>query len=122
MRGKQGSGSRIGNKFLLWVQDNHSVKTMMFDDIESLTSYYNSLGGATKRMSDAGLRKPPTASNTSGYKGVSFYQGKWHAKLTILRSTIRLGCYDSPLEAAKAYNNAVSRFTDCNAYLNKVDE
>jgi hypothetical protein len=38
--------------------------------------------------------------NTSGFKGVSFYKGKWMARIKIDGKSIHLGHFDKPEEAA----------------------
>ena len=47
--------------------------------------------------------------NTSGYRGVSFHKSsnKWISYITINNKKIHLGCYDTNIKAAKAYDNYV---------------
>ena len=67
-------------------------------------------------------------SNTSGYRGVSYYKptNKWHASIEIKqggkRKAIHLGYFDTPEAAALAYNEAAMRFQGERAVLNAVTE
>ena len=47
-----------------------------------------------------------TRSNTSGFKGVSYFKitGKWRAGINTENGTIGIGYYDTPEEAAMAYD------------------
>lgn len=46
--------------------------------------------------------------NTSGYRGVSYRKRRSHyeAAISIDGNSIHLGCFDDPIDAAKAYNQA----------------
>ena len=44
------------------------------------------------------------STNTSGYKGVSFQNGKWHSKITANGKQYHIGYYETKEEAAKAYD------------------
>lgn len=43
------------------------------------------------------------ANNTSGFKGVSFWQGKWHAQIGHKNQLIHIGAFNTPEEANEAY-------------------
>ena len=51
------------------------------------------------------FNKGPTALNTSGFKGVSFYKGrkKWWARINIQGKKKHLGYFNTPEEAFAAY-------------------
>lgn len=53
-----------------------------------------------------------SASNTSGYKGVSWFtnQQKWRAAITIDSRKIHLGFFDDVKLAAQAYDEAAKRY------------
>ena len=51
-----------------------------------------------------------STKNSSGYRGVSFYKNKWRATITINKDSIFLGCYDTPEEAAKRYDEVSIMF------------
>lgn len=58
-----------------------------------------------------GRNRTMSALNTSGYKGVYPHQktkGKWQALITVNYKTIYLGEFFSPIEAAKAYDEAAT--------------
>ena len=47
------------------------------------------------------------STNKSGFKGVSKLNKKWLAKIGVNHKSIHLGCFDTPKEAALAYDNYV---------------
>lgn len=51
-------------------------------------------------------RTRPHARNTSGLRGVSFHKAarRWIAVITHMRKRYHLGCFDTPREAASAWN------------------
>ncbi len=56
--------------------------------------------------------------NHSGYKGVSFWDGKWHAQIQKDWQKTHLGCYDTPEAAARAYDKAALELHGAFARLN----
>jgi hypothetical protein len=61
-------------------------------------------------------------SNTSGYKGVSWsaYHRRWHAQIRTNNIQTHLGYFDTPEEAAKAYDEGAQIYHDEFAFLNGV--
>jgi len=61
-------------------------------------------------------------NNTSGYKGVCWdgQRKKWLARIQIHYQFIHIGRYNSPKEAAIAYNNAALHYFGKYAKLNEV--
>lgn len=59
-------------------------------------------------------------NNTSGYKGVSFDDGKWIAEITCKRIKYRLGRFETKEQAAIAYNNAAIKLHKEFAKLNII--
>jgi hypothetical protein len=57
-------------------------------------------------------------SNTSGFKGVRRDYSSWQAYITISGKFIHLGCFDSTLDAARAYDEAAKKFHGEFAHLN----
>lgn len=45
-------------------------------------------------------------NNTSGFKGVIFYGGRWYAQIKVDRRNRGLGGYSAPEDAARAYDRA----------------
>ena len=62
------------------------------------------------------------SSNTSGYKGVSWFKrdGKWRACIGVDGRVIHLGYYDTAEEAARAYNEAAPKYHGKFAKLNEI--
>ena len=51
--------------------------------------------------------KTGNSATRSGYRGVYPYGKRWAAVVSVNRKQVRLGTYDSPVDAAKAYDLAV---------------
>jgi len=62
----------------------------------------------------------PNANNTSGYKGVSWRpnRGKYRATINVNRKQVHLGHFDTPEDAARAYDAAAIRLHGDFARLN----
>jgi hypothetical protein len=58
--------------------------------------------------------------NTSGFKGVSFFQGKWMSLIRFNNKKIFLGLFNDKIEAAIAYNNKAKELFGNFAYTNKI--
>lgn len=63
---------------------------------------------ATKETQSRNTRKI-RKNNTSGYRGVSYFKrdNKWKSQIQIQYKIIRLGTFDTSLEAAKAYDQYI---------------
>jgi len=66
------------------------------------------------------INRGNNSNNTSGYRGVRQYKNynKWHASITVDYKIIYLGTFNTPLEAAKAYDIAVKKYHDSFAPTN----
>ena len=76
------------------------------------------IASKSQNMSNRG----PTKANTSGYKGVSWIASrrKWQATIQVNYKTSYLGRYNTPEDAARAYNEAALKFFGEFASLNKL--
>ena len=63
---------------------------------------------ATKEVQHRNTRKI-RKSNTSGYRGVSFYKSnnKWAVRINVNKKDIHLGYYDNPINGALAYDKYI---------------
>jgi hypothetical protein len=70
----------------------------------------------TQNAANAGIRR----DNTSGYKGVCWHKQrqKWNAQINVNGARKYLGLYDTPIEAAKAYDEKAKEVFGEFAYLN----
>lgn len=64
-------------------------------------------------------------TNKTGYRGVSISKAtpnkKYVATIKVGKSNKYLGCFDSAVSAAKAYNEAVLKYDKPISFLNKID-
>ncbi len=72
-------------------------------DTNSLNNKIENLRKATRSQNAANTNK---SSIISGYKGVSKSRDKWLARIRINGKQTRLGLFDTPKEAAMAYDTA----------------
>ena len=61
-------------------------------------------------------------NNTSGYKGVGWYEKghNWRARIRVNNTLIHLGCFKYKTQAARAYNKAAKKYHKQFAKLNPV--
>ncbi len=64
----------------------------------------------------------PTCRNTSDYKGVSRKRNRWLAKIQVDGKAVFLGTFEDKRDAAKAYNEAASKYFGEFAWLNLIEE
>lgn len=65
---------------------------------------WNNLRSATREQNACNKKRP--ATNTSGYKGVSWSRNKWYAQIQINKKKINLGRFKTADAAHLAYVNA----------------
>lgn len=62
----------------------------------------------------------PQGENGSGYRGVIKNKSRWSARIKVHNQRIHLGTFDTPEEAALAYNKAAIEYHGEFALLNEV--
>ncbi len=87
-------------------------------DRNGLNNQRYNLRPATRSQNVA--NQPPHKDNKSGFKGVTQERNRWKARIMVDGCQIHLGCYDTAIEAAKAYNGAALKYFGEFAYRNKV--
>jgi AP2 domain. len=75
-------------------------------------------------ISEHGQRRKKSQRNKSGYRGVFYSKNreKWQASIQAHRKKEFLGYYQTPEEAAQAYNNAATRHYGDKARLNELPD
>lgn len=89
-------------------------------DGNRLNNVRSNLRFATHGQNQANRRR--MKHNRSGYKGVSFNQGKYEARIQSEGRVVYLGRYETALEAARVYDAAAIQLHGVFAALNFPDE
>lgn len=112
-------GFCLMHRYILGVSNGEFVDHI---DRNGLNNSRSNLRLATKQQN--GWNRSMQANNTSGYKGVFYYRryGKWQAKIACKGKQFYLGYFETPEEAASAYNNAAIELHGEFAWLNKIGE
>lgn len=100
---------------LAWLYVNGEWPPLDLDheDNDPSNNRIANLRPATGSQNQGNKRKP--RSNTSGYKGVSWFKykhkdgGKWHAQIMKAGKRVHLGFFDDPEQAHAAYVEAAQR-------------
>lgn len=113
----------VGHKVhrLIWILHNgHIPADHMIDHINGVKSdnRIENLRLVTAKQNQYNRRK--YAACTSRFKGVSFCDGKYQAMIKKNYKQIRLGYFDSEIDAALAYNAKAVEFFGEHAALNEV--
>ena len=119
--------SKIANKeysvsrIVMDSPDDNGLDVDHKDTNKLNNSRKNNLRFATFSQNQAN-RSKPKGKYSSIYKGVTFNkrEKRWKASLTKDGEFKHLGCFNSEIEAAKAYNKAAIEFFGEYAYLNKI--
>lgn len=106
------AGSVEGKRVLLHRVLLGLTDPLIIGDHRNLVRLDNRLANlrvATK--SQNGFNRPKRADNTSGYKGVypCRQTGRWRAEIRAHRVCHKLGRFDTPVQAALAYDRAAIR-------------
>jgi hypothetical protein len=96
---------------------HHNFKQVDHQDRNKLNCCRYNLRPATNQQN---CTNKDVVSAASGYKGVYPERDRWKAQITVDRRTEYLGTYLTPIEAAKAYNDAALEYFGEFARLNPV--
>lgn len=69
-----------------------------------------------------GANRQIQVNNTSGYKGVDWHKrhGKWRTQVQVNGKSVHIGVYNSPVDAALAYDRAAIEYNGEFALTNKM--
>lgn len=119
-------GGRKGKKWrmhrLIALLRKCDIEDMEIDHIngDTLDNRWENLRlvNSTQNKHNSSIR----SDNTSGYKGVTWHKQNqcWVAQIHVNGKHLSLGAHDTPLEAAKAYNQAAIDHFGIYAQLNKL--
>lgn len=98
----------LGEGFMVHHEDHDGLNNQL-SNLPLVTHQQNSQNKRVERK-----------NNTSGYKGVSWYQagGKWTAQIVVDGRHIYLGRYEDPAEAARIYDAAALEHFGEFAFIN----
>ena len=89
-------------------------------NLDKSNSRIENLREATRSQNKANTLK--YKNNKSGHKGVCWHRRDktYRSQITVNRKVKHLGCFDDPIEAAKAYNTAAIKYFGEFARLNSL--
>ena len=87
----------------------------------TLDNRRNNLRGCTLQQNS--MNRNPRQNTSSKYKGVYWNKEKrkWQVKITAGKKNKYLGCFNSEIDAARAYNEAAKKYFGEFAHLNKIE-
>lgn len=89
-------------------------------DGNRLNNSRNNLRWATSSQNKCNSQKKRKGKYSSKFKGVSWRDNKWRARFSQNNKTVHLGDFESEIDAAKAYNEAVKQHHGEFALLNEI--
>jgi len=93
--------------FYNWSMDNGYEEGLSIDRIDNKQGYSeNNCRWATRSVQSSNTRLIHS-DNTSGYRGVSYYNGKWKSQIQYEKKKIYIGLYETKLDAAMQYDKFV---------------
>lgn len=115
--GKYTSDTILMHRFIMNASKGFDVD---HGDSDGLNNQKYNLKTCTHAENMRNMKKP--SHNTSGFKGVHFYKSrnKWTAQIQVNLKTIHLGYFESPILAAKKYNEAARTHFGEFAKLNEI--
>lgn len=109
-------GTRVRlHRFLLKPREGELIDHINRDKLDNRRSNLRIVDAKTN-VRNRGTNK----NNTSGFRGVIKFRGKWRAQITPNYKFIDLGLYETAKKAALAYNAAASTLLGKDAFLNKI--
>lgn len=103
-------GKKYAARRLAWFYVNGKWPDDTIDHIngEKSDNRIDNLRQASRKHNN--FNRQRYRNNTSGFKGVTWHKAsrKWMARVYANRQVYELGCFNSKIEAANAYNNAAT--------------
>lgn len=109
-------------KFYNWSMENGYSETREIDRINNDSGYSSENCRWVDRSVNCINRRIDFKNNTSGYRGVSYNKNKkkWTARLSVNKSRIEIGLFETAEEAAIAYNDYIVA-NNLNYPLNQIE-
>lgn len=122
MRAKWNPKKQNNDCILMHREVMEQPEGMLVDhrDMDKLNNTRGNLRLATKSQNMA--NSPRRTNSNSPYKGVNFKNGKWRASIMKEYEAVYIGCYTTPEDAARAYDERAIELFGEYALLNNPEE